>query len=119
MSDNPFRSVDFIVPVSGIDFIKYISFFTVLEGIKPRTIVCASGGCMVSYIAMMSSFTTSIRNWKINSEMFMHKKVGYIPRLLNLLLFGALYDRTDITSFAREHFVASKLKGRRNHHGLL
>lgn len=109
----------FIVPISGIDFARYIAYYSIISEfknpddpyeqlIKPKVIFCASGGCFISYLAMMSSFTSNIENWKISSEMFVYKPVTIFPRLLNFAMFGHMYNRSNIEKYAKERFIPAK-----------
>ena len=101
----------YIVPISGVDFVRYIAFYGLLAStpLRPLLILAASGGCMVSYMAMMSSFTQSILYWRINSQMFAYKHIPVVPRMVNFLLTGALYNRPNIEPFIHDSFVPSNL----------
>ena len=102
----------YVLPISGVDFARYIAIFSELSkyGIKPEKIYCASGGCLSSYVAMMSSFTESIENWKFNSEMFIKSSTPFTPKILTFALNGFFFYRQNINDFARELFVLSKLQ---------
>ena len=101
----------YVVPISGKDFVRYIAIYSILseENIKPNLILCASGGCFVSFMALMSDFTNQIENWLINSSLFIHKAVPFFPRLLTFSLHGHLYRRPDITEYVRNRFVPAKI----------
>lgn len=100
----------YIVPISGILFPKYIAFFSLLKEHTTKKITCASGGCLVSYLALMSNFTSSIEHWKINSALFINKPLYIMPRLLNLILFGHMYNRSNIAKYVMDNFIPCKIK---------
>lgn len=103
---------NYILPISGIDFIRYIAIYSELSkfNLKPKTIYCASGGCLASYVAMMSSFSNSVENWNFNSEMFIKKITPITPRLMTFILTGSLYHRQNINDFINKNFIPCKLK---------
>lgn len=101
----------YIVPVSGIDFTRYIAFYSLLAGtpLRPGLVLAASGGCMVSYMALMSDWSKNVEKWRINSQMFAFKPVILMPRMLSLLMTGSLYKRPNIDKFIISSFPESKL----------
>lgn len=102
----------FILPIAGTDYPKYIACFSLLaeKGIKPKLIYCASAGCQISYMAMMSSFTTAVENWSISSSMFVKKATPITPRLMTYLMNGHFYKRADVTPYVSQLFVPCKLQ---------
>lgn len=103
---------NFVLPISGIDFVRYIAIFSELSkyNIIPEKIYCASGGCLTSYIAMMSSFTKTIENWKFNSEMFIKSPTPITPKMLTFALNGFFFYRQNINNHVKKLFVLSKLQ---------
>lgn len=103
---------NFILPISGIDFVRYMAIFSILSeyNIKPTKIFCASGGCMASYSAMMSSFSVSVENWNFNSEMFIKKATPITPRLITFFMNSYLYHRQNIDEHVRKNYIPSKLR---------
>jgi hypothetical protein len=109
----------YIMPISGTDFVKYIAFISHIAEILqnkfnrnpfiPKTIYCASGGCLVAYIALMSDFTSNVENWYVGSEMFIRKPTPFTPRLLTFILNGFLYHRTDAMEHLKKLFIPRKL----------
>jgi hypothetical protein len=81
-----------------------------LPPIKPRVIYAASGGCLASYIAMMSSFTSNVEEWVFSSDMFINHPTPFTPRLLTFSVRGFLYHRTDLTEYIKNAFVPHKLQ---------
>jgi hypothetical protein len=104
-------NITYISPISGIDFVKYVMFYSKLActPIRPKRIICASGGCMVSNMARMSDFSTNVEKWRITSGMFAYKPLP-IPRLFYLLVTGSLYKRPNIDEFIITNFIPSKLR---------
>lgn len=102
----------FILPISGIDIVRYIAIYSKLSEInlKPNVIFSASGGCIASYVAMMSDFSSSVEHWKFTPDMFIKKTTPITPRLLTISLFGYLYHRPNITKFIREQFAFQKIQ---------
>lgn len=102
---------NYILPISGVDFVRYIAIFSMLSeyGIKPTRIYCASGGCLASYMAMMSSFTSSVEMWNFDSSMFIKKSTPVTPMLLTFAIRGYLYHRQNIDDFTKKNFIPSKL----------
>jgi hypothetical protein len=107
------------MPISGTDFVRYIAMISFLaeyrrkrdlEPIKPRVIYAASGGCIVAYIAMMSSFTERIEGWTFTSDMFVNRPTPFTPRMLTFSLKGFFYYRTDLTDYIKENFIPCKLQ---------
>jgi len=107
------------MPISGTDFVRYtaaISFLASyqrkcgLPPFKPKTIYAASGGCLVAYLSMMSSFTERVEDWTISSDMFVNRPTPITPRLLTFSLKGFLYHRVDLTEYVKENFVPHKLQ---------
>lgn len=102
----------FILPISGVDFVRYIANYSVISeiGVKPNLIICASGGCIASYVAMMSNFSSTVENWKFNSGMFIKKSSPISPRILTFSLQGYLYHRENITDFITKEFAFQKIQ---------
>jgi hypothetical protein len=102
----------FILPISGTDFVRYVSIYSRLSEInlKPNVILCASGGCIASYIAMMSSFTSNVEKWFFSPEMFIKKSTPVTPRLLTMALNGYFYRRQDIDDYMRKLFTYKKIQ---------
>lgn len=102
----------FVLPISGVDFVRYIAFFSLLSdyNIKPNVIYSASGGCLASYLAMMSGFTKSVESWKINSDMFISKASPFTMRLMTFATRGFLYHRPNIIDYVRKLFVPAKIQ---------
>jgi len=100
----------YFLPISGIDFVRYIAIYSALAdfNLKPDKIYCASGGCLASYIALMSSFTTNIENWKFNSDMIFKKIPITDPRVLTFVLNGYLYRRRNLTDHLKKTFIPHK-----------
>lgn len=109
-TSNPFET--FILPISGADFPKLMAYYSIFAdyGIKPKLIYCASGGCLTSYMAMMSSFTKSIENWKVNSDMFIEKATPITPRMMTYILNGHFYRRADIYPYVKDLFIPCKIQ---------
>ena len=105
-------TLTYILPICGIDFPRDIAFFSVLSKtfLRPDLIICGSGGCIVSYLAMMSGYTDKIENWNINSNLFIYKAVPIFPRLFSFFIIGSLYRRPNIDKFIQSIFIESKLK---------
>lgn len=105
-------STIFILPISGIDFVRYIAIYSKLSEInlKPDTIFSASGGCIASYVAMMSNFSSSIENWRFNPDLFIRKLTPISCRLLTLTMNGFLYRRSDITEYIQKEFAFQKIQ---------
>lgn len=105
-------NITFVAPISEIYYIKYMAFYSIFSeaSLRPERIIAASGGCMVSYMAMMSDFTNRIELWQLNSSMFVYKPIYVIPRMVRFGLFGSLYKRPDIGEYMRRVFTSSKLK---------
>jgi hypothetical protein len=101
----------YIVPISGVDFVRYIAFYSIFSGtpLRPKLIISASGGCMISYLAMMSDFEQRVEQWPVNSSLFTYKALPVMPRMVTFLLTGSLYRRPNIDTYINEHFVPSKL----------
>jgi hypothetical protein len=102
----------YVLPISGIDFIRYVAFYSILSDFKqkPKVIYSASGGCLVSYMAMMSGFTKSIESWKISSDMFLDKLSPFTSRIVTYILNGSFYHRPNITEYIEKLFVPCKLQ---------
>lgn len=102
----------FILPISGTDFVRYMAFYSVLAdfGIRPNQIYCASGGCLASYMAMMSSFTKQIEDWNISSDMVMEKTTPFKMRLVTYITSGYLYRRPDMYEYLVKTFVPAKMR---------
>ena len=102
----------YILPISGEEFPRYITFFSVLSKtpLRPSLILCASGGCVVSYLGMMSDFEENIEEWKVSGKLFAYKVIPIAPRLVTLLMTGSLYRRPNINDYIRENFIPGKLK---------
>jgi hypothetical protein len=102
----------YILPICGTDFPRDIAFFSILARtfIRPKLIISASGGCMISYTAMMSDFEAIIEEWSISSKLFAYKLIPVVPRLVSFLISGSLYKRPNIDDFIRANFPQSKLK---------
>lgn len=100
----------YILPISGTDFPKYMAYFSLIAetGVRPKIIYCASGGCLVANMAMMSGFTKAIEGWSVSSQMFVTKIP--IPRILTLINRGYFYPRADISDYVSKKFVPSKLQ---------
>src|SRR3989344_6753367 len=116
--DQPFET--YIMPISGVDFIRYVAFISYLaeyrkangkEPFKPKTIYCASGGCLVANIAIMSDFTSAIEGWYVSSDMFIKRSTPFTPRLLTFIMRGFLYHRADVTEHLKSLFAPYKLLG--------
>lgn len=114
---DPFES--YVMPVSGTNFVCYIAMISFLaeyrhkQGLKPfkpRVIYGASGGCLVAYLAMMSSFTERVEGWTFSSDMFIDRPTPITPRLLTFSLKGFFYHRTDLTDYIKEVFIPHKLQ---------
>jgi predicted acylesterase/phospholipase RssA len=104
--------ITYVIPISGVDFVRYVAFFTTLSktSLRPKRMVSASGGCMISYLAMMSSFTDTIENWNISGKLFAYKPIPLVPRMISFLFTGSLYRRPNIDEYITKLFVPSKLK---------
>lgn len=102
----------FVLPISGTDFVRYMAFYSILSdfGIKPNQIYCASGGCLASYIAMMSSFTKQIEEWNVSSDMVMEKTTPFKMRLVTYITSGYLYRRPDMYEYLTKTFVPAKMR---------
>jgi hypothetical protein len=104
----------FILPISGVDFVKYMAYFSLLSeyDLKPKIIFSASGGTFVSYMAMMSDFSKSIESWKISSEMFIHRAspISSATKFLTFVINGYFYRRANITEYVSKLFVPAKLQ---------
>lgn len=102
----------FVLPISGVDLVRYISIFYVLSscGLRPDLVFSASGGTIASYTAMMSSFSETVKNWTFNSEMFVRKSTIFTPRLLTYSMRGFFYRRPNIESFIRQEFAFQKIQ---------
>lgn len=102
---------NFILPISGVDFVRYIAIFSMLSeyGIKPAKIYCASGGCLAAYLGMMSSFTSNVELWNFDSNMFVKRPTPITPMLLTFAIRGYLYHRQNIDNFTKKNFIPSKL----------
>lgn len=102
----------YVLPISGTDFVRYIAFYSVLaeHGIIPQRIYCASGGCLASYLAMMSSFTKQIEHWDITSTMLIEKTTPFKFRTMTYILNGYLYRRPDLNEFIKEAFIPAKMR---------
>jgi len=105
------QNITYVAPISGIDFVKYMAFFSLLAGtfLRPSRIIAASGGCMVAYMALMSDFEQCVELWKVNSAMFAFKPIGIVPRIFSFLLTGSLYKRPCIDKFINDNFIPCKL----------
>lgn len=103
---------DYILPISGTDFVRYMAFFSILADfdIKPERIYCASGGCLASYIAMMSSFTKQIEQWDINSNMIIEQSSPLKLRTMTYIMSGYLYRRPNMQEYIRKAFVPAKIR---------
>jgi hypothetical protein len=108
----------YVMPISGVDFVRYIAFISFLAQYRsnknlppftPKTIYCASGGCLTAYVALMSDFTTNIEAWNVSSNMFIKRSTPFTPRLLTLALRGFLYHRAELTDYLRQIFIPHKL----------
>lgn len=101
----------YILPISGTDFVRYIAFYSLLAEceIKPQRIYCASGGCLVSYLAMMSSFTKQIEEWDIDANMLMERSTLFKLRGISFLTQGHFYRRPDLSEYVRKSFVQAKM----------
>lgn len=102
----------YIIPISGVDYVRYVAFFSILSNtfLRPSLIISASGGCMISYLAMMSSFESIVENWNINSKLFAYKVIPFVPRMVTFMITGRLYRRPNIESYVKEMYIESKLK---------
>lgn len=102
----------FILPISGTDFIRFMAFFSILSehNIKPSQIYCASGGCLASYMAMMSSFTKQIEEWNITSDMLIEKTTPFKFRTVTYIMNGYLYRRPDMGAYLRRVFIPAKMR---------
>lgn len=103
---------NYFLPISGIDFVRYVAIYSVLSdfGLRPKVIYSASGGCLASYLAMMSSFTKSVENWKFNSDMIFRKIPLGDPRVLTFVLNGYFYRRRNLIDYIRNNFIPKKLQ---------
>lgn len=119
MSSNlqPFDT--YVLPISGTDFVRYIAALSFLaefrkqqqlEPLKPRVIFGASGGALVAYLAMMSSFGENIQDWTFSSDMFVNRPTPFTPRLLTFTLRGYFYHRTNLTDYIAAGFVPHMLQ---------
>lgn len=110
MTTNIFEN--YILPISGIDFVRYNAIFSLLSeyNIKPTRIFSASGGSLSSYCAMMSNFSKSIENWNFNSQMFIRKLTPITPRLFTFLMHHFFYHRQNIDDFVNKTFLPSRLE---------
>jgi len=89
-----------------------MAFYSILSDfdIKPNQIYCASGGCLASYMAMMSSFTKQIEDWNISSDMVMEKTTPFKMRLVTYITSGYLYRRPDMHEYLVKTFVPAKMR---------
>jgi len=103
---------NYILPISGIDFVRFIAIFYDLSKyeIKPERIFSASGGCLSSYCAMMSKFSASVENWSFNSEMFIKKISPISFRMITFLTKGFLYHRQNIDNYITQNFIPHSLR---------
>ena len=109
----------YTMPISGTDFVRYIAAVSFLASyrrkrnlppFRPKIIYAASGGCLIAYLAMMSSFTERIEDWMISSDMFLNRPTPITPRLLTFSLRGFLYHRVDLTDYIAQNFVPCKVQ---------
>lgn len=102
----------YILPISGTDFVRYMAFYSILAdfSIRPSQIYCASGGCLASYMAMMSSFTKQIEEWNLSSDMVMEKTTPFKMRLVTYITSGYLYRRPDMYEYLTKSFVPAKMR---------
>lgn len=102
----------YVLPISGTDFVRYMAYYSILSeyGFKPKQIYCASGGCLVSYIAMMSNFGKQIESWNIDSDMIIEHSTPFKLSTFTYVMSGYLYRRPEMLTYLERTFVPCKMR---------